>query len=118
MKQHEHEEQKALFRWAAMNEKKYPVLRWMFAVPNGGQRSKAVAGKLKAEGVKSGVADIFLPTASKGFHGLFIELKAGRGKPTKNQIEFLNHAGTQGYMAVVCHGWVAAKETIEGYLNG
>lgn len=41
----------------------YPVpeLRWLHAIPNGGQRDKITAGKLKAEGVKKGVLDVFLP---------------------------------------------------------
>jgi hypothetical protein len=48
----EHDQQVALFTWANQNLDRYPVLRWMFAVPNGGHRHPAVAGKLKAEGVK------------------------------------------------------------------
>ena len=32
----------------------------LFAVPNGGQRNVVVASKLKAEGVRAGVADLIL----------------------------------------------------------
>lgn len=41
----------------------YPVpeLRWLHAIPNGGYRDKVTAGKLKAEGVKRGIPDVFLP---------------------------------------------------------
>jgi hypothetical protein len=57
----EHEEQVALFEWAAWNSSKYKELELMFAIPNGGQRHVVVARKLKDEGVKAGVPDIFLP---------------------------------------------------------
>ena len=38
-----------------------PRLEWIHAIPNGGLRNKATASNLKAEGVKSGVLDVFLP---------------------------------------------------------
>ena len=47
-----------------------------FHVPNGGQRHGAVAGKLKAQGVKPGVPDIFILYQGKVF---FIELKSSAG---------------------------------------
>src|SRR5690348_6356166 len=72
-------EQVALFEWAALMEPEYPFLGLMFAIPNGGHRHIAVARRLKAEGVKAGVPDIFLPWASDGYHGLFIELKRRKG---------------------------------------
>lgn len=50
MKVSEHQEQVALFQWAAYMEKTYPALREMYAIPNGGLRNKVVAAKLKAEG--------------------------------------------------------------------
>ena len=59
----EHEEQVALFEWAEWNKRQYPELELMFAIPNGGQRHVVVAKKLKDEGVKAGVPDIFLPVA-------------------------------------------------------
>ena len=40
---------------------------------------------MKRQGVKAGVPDICLPVARNGYHGLYIELKAGKNKATKNQ---------------------------------
>lgn len=67
-------EQAALFRWMQV---RHP-LAWKLAyhVPNGGHRVKAVAAKLKAQGVKAGVSDICLPMARGGWFGLYIEFKA------------------------------------------
>ena len=117
----EHDEQKALFQWAALDNR--PGLSMMFAIPNGGQRHRAVAAKLKAEGVKRGVPDIFLPVARQGFNGLFIELKKPKdktpaGKPTKEQLEWLSFLSDQGYFAVMCIGWEVARQTIVDYLDG
>lgn len=59
--------------------------RW-FHCPNGGARSKATAGKLKAAGVKRGVFDIIIypPTG----HDIWIELKAHGGYLTPEQKEW------------------------------
>lgn len=70
-----------------------------FAVPNGGLRNKAVAGKLKAEGVKPGVPDILIFYQSRL---ICIELKAGKGTLSDDQIVMqrrLMEAGT-GVMPV------------------
>ena len=40
----EHDEQYKLFSWTRYR----PELRWMFAIPNGGYRTKATAGKMAA----------------------------------------------------------------------
>lgn len=105
----EHDEQVKLFRLANL----YPELKYMFAIPNGGLRSKATAGKLKAEGVKSGVPDIFLPLAKRGYNGMFIEMKVNRNKPTENQNDWIEALAKAGYFCVVC--W-SADEAIENLL--
>ena len=62
----EHLEQCAVFDFA-----RYAGIR-LFAIPNGGHRHKAVAVKLRAEGVCAGVPDLMVPEAHGGFNGLFI----------------------------------------------
>ena len=74
MRDIEHGEQVAVFEWSKWHFKKHPGLRLMFAIPNGGDRHEVVAAKLKAEGVKPDVPDIFLPVARCGFNGLFFRL--------------------------------------------
>ena len=114
----EHAEQCALFRWAEMQQRRRPELPLLFAIPNGGLRSKATAGKLKAEGVKAGVPDLFLPVARGEYHGLFIEMKAGRNKPTPPQVQWHMRLSQQGYRVAVCYSWEAARDVIEAYLRG
>src|ERR1043166_9911283 len=36
-------------------------LKWLHAIPNGGERTARTAALLKAEGVRKGGADVFLP---------------------------------------------------------
>ncbi len=111
-------EQSALFEWADLMANRWPVLRKMYHIPNGGHRHKAVAAKLKAQGVKAGVPDICLPTARHGFHGLYIELKRRKGNDaTDNQSEWIESLTQEGYKAVVCYGFDHARAVIEGYLG-
>ena len=150
----EHAEQAALFAWAnrtarigtshteneerwggavsklvmlcALSNDSYALhqLRWMHAIPNGGAREKASAGNMKAEGVKSGVADIFLPYAvpDRNFvtqHGLYVEMKRLNGKPsdlTDNQIAFREWTLEAGYAWCWAKGWLDARDKIVKYL--
>ena len=113
----ESEEQQALFEWAALQRGKYPELSLLFHIPNGGHRSKAEAGRFKAEGVKSGVPDLCLPVARGGFYGLFIEMKRQKGsKTSEDQRQWLSSLEAQGYQVAICKGWQEAKIAIVGYL--
>ena len=47
---------------------------FFFAVPNGGHRRKATAGKLKAEGVKAGVPDLVVLLDGRAY-GLELKVK-------------------------------------------
>lgn len=112
----EHEEQCALIDWFDLQ---YPALRGrLAAVPNGGERNAIVGAKLKAEGVREGYLDLQLLVARNGYHGLLIEMKRRKGKgATKKQKDWVQWHTEQGYLAVVCRGWVVAKAVIEGYLR-
>lgn len=114
----ESQEQRKLFGWAERMSYFHPELKMMFHVPNGGGRSKAEAGRFKAEGVKAGVPDIFLPVPSHGMHGLFIELKKIKGgRVSPEQKQWIEDLTMQGYAAIVCHGAAEAEEMICDYLG-
>lgn len=109
--------QAALFCWCALSG--IPELKWLFHIPNGGSRHIAEASKLKAIGVKSGVPDIFLPVAGRfSSKGLWIELKKPiKGIVSKEQHEWLEYLGSQGYANRVCFGWIEAKDALLEYLQ-
>lgn len=90
--------QEALFSWAAYRTGLMPELQYMYHVPNGGKRDAATAVALKRQGVKAGVPDIMLPAARAGYHGLYIELKAGKNTTTKKQKEWLEYLRQQGLL--------------------
>lgn len=120
----EHGEQSAVFCWAGQNFRKYPVLRWMHAIPNGGGRSPQQGLALKMEGVKGGVADIHLPVVKRYVTnvcaGLYIEMKRANGIPSDvsdAQLEFGKFVTVQGYRWVVCFGWQQAVRLLGSYLD-
>jgi hypothetical protein len=71
---------------------------------------------LKRMGVKKGVADFFLALPKNGKAGLWIELKVGKNKPTKEQSAFLARKIARGYEAVCVWQEIGAKEIILTYL--
>ncbi|MNY10821.1 VRR-NUC domain protein [compost metagenome] len=114
----EGQEQAALMREL---ELRYPaVFELMYHVPNGGHRVKAVAGKLKAQGVKAGIPDLVLTMARGGFFGLYIEFKAtppNDAAISPSQNERIRKLNEQGYLAVVCRGHFDTIEQIRAYLR-
>lgn len=123
----EHDAQVAVVDWCAQMSSVIPELALLFAIPNGaklpyirnasGQRFSPQAQHLKAEGLRPGIPDLFLPVASQGYHGLFIELKFGRNKPSDVQVGMLDALAGQGYCAAVCWGAADAITTITEYLE-
>lgn len=114
----EAQEQTALFQWAGMMTGKWPELRILHHIPNGGSRNAIEAARLKAQGVKPGVPDIFLPCAKKGFYGLYIELKRQKGgRVSEEQKSMIDALRDEGYKVAVCKGWEEAKNVITEYMN-
>ncbi len=85
-------------------------------IPNEGKRSLSYAAKIKRMGLRRGFPDLFIPLARKCFHGLFIEMKYGKGKATKEQAEWISYLNSQGYRAVVCYGTDEALAEIDLYI--
>ncbi len=125
----EHDYQVQVIDWCNMmaQHKVYPMLEWIYAVPNGGDRHKAVAGKLKAEGVKPGVPDLCLPypvtvddsILHYGYHGLYIEMKSRdtKGRVSPNQKKWLEYLGGVGYKVEVAWNAMEAVQILEDYLG-
>ena len=114
----EDQEQVALMRWAAYQEKLYPALKRLYHIPNGGSRNAIEAAKLKRMGVKPGVPDLFLPEARGGYHGLYIEMKRVKnGVVSAAQKGWIKALRESGYRVEVCKGWVAASEVLVDYLS-
>lgn len=113
----EGDEQAALFEWAEFATGRHPELRLMYHIPNGGHRHIAVARKLKAEGVKAGVPDIFLPAPKGKFNGMYLEMKTGYNNTTKHQKRWIENLSEQGYFCAICWGMEDAIQALEEYLT-
>lgn len=72
---------------------------------------------LKRMGVKRGVADFFLAFPLNGKAGLWIELKVGNNKPTKEQLAFGERKKWRHYEFAFVWGFEKAKEMILTYLK-
>lgn len=94
----------------------YPQLHNVFAIPNGGKRNIVTAMKMQAEGVRSGVPDLYVALPTAKYHGLFIEMKKVKGGVvSENQKDWINRLNNAGYKAVVCKGHMEAINVICDY---
>lgn len=132
----EHSQQVALFAAVAQYVDSVPELGLLHAIPNGGSRGDGTkrgamisGANMKAEGVKTGVSDLFIPVARHGYHGFYIEMKApGKGRrvgrggtaltgESDSQIEWGNKVGEQGYLYACFDSWVQALRALMWYLG-
>ncbi len=117
MKKSELTEQIKLFNWAESVKDFVPELKMMYHVPNEGKRQQGTGAILKVAGLRKGVPDIVLPVARQGYHGLYIELKFGKNKPTREQELYLQALRNAGYQSAVAYGFEQAREIIRHYLR-
>lgn len=112
-----------------------PALEWFHAIHNQGHGDKVRGANAKAEGVRKGVADCFLPwpvwTQSReevviAYCGLYIEMKKpterpktdkGKGGMSDEQIKFGEYAKGVGYGFMTCYGWEHAVATLRSYIE-
>lgn len=92
-----------------------------FAIPNGiflkdKRTAFAIARKMKAEGLKKGIPDLFIAHCTTQYAGLFIEMKTKTGQTSKEQKEWIERLEKQGYRATVCRGFNEAIKELENYL--
>ena len=99
----EHELQKAciqLWDWKLAAKYGQPK-QALFAIPNGGARNKITGAKLKAEGVRKGIPDLFLSVPSipgwECYNGMYMELKVGRNKLSPEQLEFKDYCQKEDF---------------------
>lgn len=136
MNNDEHKLQCACVQWFNIQHRDLRGL--LFAVPNGGARSKATAGKLKAEGVVPGVADLILLVPHLGFPhiiegnadgmvsyvgtadlfcGLCIEMKTPKGRQSPEQKAWQSKVESHCYKYAVVRSLEDFIKQINDYLT-
>jgi hypothetical protein len=110
--QSEEVDQINLIQWARLQ----PRLQLLHAIPNGGARSKATAGRLKAAGVLAGMPDLHLPGR------FYVEMKrsdlAGRknGGLTDSQLEVFRPL-SRITPIFICYGFWPAYHLLNTYVK-
>ncbi len=114
----EAQHQRAVILWSEQPSirQKYPELKLLYHIPNGGTRDAVEGRHLKEQGVKSGVPDLHLPVARGPYHSLYIEMKTETGDTSGAQDWWLEELSKQGNFCEVCHGWESAVKVLEWYL--
>lgn len=105
----EHEEQREVVKWFRQS---WPSVR-IFAIPNGGARNIVTAAKLKAEGVSSGVPDLFVPEWR-----LWVEMKRIKGGTVSSeQKDWIAYLESVNYWCIVAKGAEDAKAQIQSFFE-
>lgn len=118
------------------------ALEWFHSIPNGGSRGDTKKARMirgatmKAEGVRAGVSDTFLPWPlyigrdkygdTTYLHGLYIEMKKpsvkpktarGKGGMSEDQIAYKAYCLKNGYGFMQCYSWREAVDTLRDYIT-
>ena len=114
MRTKEYQLQKNVIKWINL---KYPKL--LYCASAGGMRtSYKQAVKMKATGYIKGFPDLFIYEPVDPYHGLAIEIKIKKGRPTKHQIDWRDKLNHRNYVAEITYGFDETIEVIERYLSG
>jgi hypothetical protein len=118
----EHELQVAVIAECQRCAETNPVWEMIFAIPNGGKRDKATAGKLKAEGLKKGIPDLMIPLARmKGNvhrNGLYLEVKWDKNTLSESQEWWFRRLRIEGYVCEVAYTFEEAMNTLTWWIEG
>lgn len=108
--------QRQCVRWFRLQYPHYAKL--LFAVGNGGVRSKAEAAIMNGEGVTAGVADLLFLKSNGQHSALCIEMKSATGTLNRNQREWRDIVELHGNKYVICRDIYEFKAAIDSYLKG
>lgn len=98
--------------WRNTHSREFPILRSIFAVPNGIWTFQSVAKSMIGEGMTAGIPDIIClaPSHDRRYHGLVIEFKNEKGEVSEEQQFFLGFFADLGYRtAILRTPWEAAQ---------
>lgn len=97
---------------------RFPELSLLYAIPNAGQRSRALGGIMKAEGMLADSPDLCLPVARGGYHAFYLEFKAPGKRLRPGQEAMIVQLQAQGNMALWADDVGAAITATVAYLQG
>lgn len=119
MSKTEAEEQKEVVAWFRETWPEYEkCIRLSLNGVNlgGGTKAARMINSMKAQGMTVDESDLVFLVPKSQYHGLCIEMKAMKKKPTAGQLEYLVLMNELGYMAAWCEGAEEAKDLITIYM--
>lgn len=111
----EHQLQARCIRWFRLTHR--DMVHNLFAVPNGGYRTKTTAAIMKAEGQLSGVADLILLKRKGKCGALLLEAKIKGNYQTPTQKEWQKRIEADGYEYRIFHSLEEFIKIVTEYLN-
>lgn len=103
----------ALWKWFQYKYPKYQCRYLRLEV--GGQRTKIAQSILKAEGNKAGTSDVFIAIPNDEFGGLWLEVKADKGRMSTMQRRFQAELGND-YLCRTGYGVDECTQIITHYM--
>lgn len=88
----------------------------LYAIPNGGHRSKKTAAAMEAEGLKRGYPDMGLELPAGVYHGMRIEQKHGKRKPSEDQVAWMRRLSGLGFYVLLSFSPDETIKTIKRYV--
>ena len=106
-------------KWFRYQHSEYKDL--LFAIPNGipiydKKLRIQIYNRLKKEGLKAGVPDLFLAVPKGIYHGAFIEIKYGDDRLRKNQFDMIELLSANGYKCLVVNSLDEFIKGVDEYL--
>ena len=107
--------QAGCIQWFDSQYNKYSPL--LYHIPNGGKRNVREAARLKKQGVRAGIPDLFLAMANSKHYGLYIEMKALKGVLTDKQKYYIPILQGENYRVEVCRSLDEFMSVINEYVK-
>lgn len=111
----EHTLQSRAVRWFRLTHP--TMVHNLFAVPNGGYRTKTTAALMKEEGQLAGVADLILLKRKGSCGALLLEAKVKGNYQSETQREWQKRIEADGYIYKIFHSLDEFIIIVNEYLN-
>ena len=119
----EHDLQCAVIEWAALQQTRWPELRWLYATMQPSKLTPRQAHRFKLAGIRSGVPDLHLPVpilhnpSDQVTPGLWLELKVPGTAPSPAQIKWIAALKELEHEVWICRDLETAISIITDYLT-
>jgi len=106
--------QKEIIKWS---NSILALRKLVIHIPNEGKRETITGKNLQSIGMIAGVADLFIPIARNGYHGIWIEVKSQKGHLSESQRIFLSRMEQQGYLTATVRSLEQFQDIVNRYLK-